>query len=101
MPILILTARDSDIDQVIGLEAGADDYVIKPVDPMVLLARVRALLRRGDQVQPTGTASAAITLGGLRIETSAQRSGSTASPSNSRRWSSSCCACLRVTRARW
>ena len=45
-PILIFTARDSDIDQIIGLEAGADDYVTKPVDPMVLLARTRALLRR-------------------------------------------------------
>jgi two-component system, OmpR family, response regulator RstA len=43
-PILIFTARDSDIDQVIGLEAGADDYVAKPADPMVLLARTRALL---------------------------------------------------------
>ena len=46
VPILILTARDTDFDHVIGLEAGADDYVMKPVDPMVLLARVRALLRR-------------------------------------------------------
>jgi DNA-binding response OmpR family regulator len=45
-PILMLTARDSDIDQVLGLEYGADDYVIKPVEPRVLLARVRALLRR-------------------------------------------------------
>ena len=48
-PILIFTARDSDIDQVIGLEAGADDYVAKPVDPMVLLARTRALLRRVEE----------------------------------------------------
>jgi DNA-binding response OmpR family regulator len=45
-PILMLTARDSDVDQVLGLEYGADDYVIKPVEPRVLLARVRALLRR-------------------------------------------------------
>lgn len=45
-PILMLTARDSDMDQVLGLEFGADDYVIKPVEPRVLLARVRALLRR-------------------------------------------------------
>jgi DNA-binding response OmpR family regulator len=45
-PILILTARNSDIDHVLGLELGADDYVIKPVEPRVLLARIKALLRR-------------------------------------------------------
>ena len=45
-PILILTARASDIDHVLGLELGADDYVIKPVEPRVLLARINALLRR-------------------------------------------------------
>ncbi len=45
-PILILTARDEDIDQILGLELGADDFVIKPVRPQVLLARIRALLRR-------------------------------------------------------
>jgi DNA-binding response OmpR family regulator len=45
-PILILTARDSDFDQVVGLELGADDYVVKPVEPRVLLARIQALLRR-------------------------------------------------------
>jgi DNA-binding response OmpR family regulator len=46
MPILMLTARDSDIDHVVGLELGADDYVIKPVEPRVLVARINALLRR-------------------------------------------------------
>src|ERR1700761_7727882 len=45
-PILILTARDNDIDHVLGLELGADDYVIKPVEPRVLLARIGVLLRR-------------------------------------------------------
>lgn len=45
-PILMLTARDDDTDQVVGLEIGADDYVKKPVEPRVLLARIRALLRR-------------------------------------------------------
>ena len=45
-PILILTAREDDMDQVAGLEMGADDYVKKPVEPRVLLARIRALLRR-------------------------------------------------------
>ena len=45
-PIMILTARDNDIDHVLGLELGADDYVSKPVEPRVLMARIQALLRR-------------------------------------------------------
>jgi DNA-binding response OmpR family regulator len=49
-PILILTARDGDLDQILGLELGADDFVIKPVRPRVLLARIRALMRRADKV---------------------------------------------------
>ena len=48
-PILMLTARTEDMDQVLGLELGADDYVAKPVQPRVLLARIRALLRRTDK----------------------------------------------------
>lgn len=51
-PILMLTARDSDADQVLGLEYGADDYVIKPADPTVLLARIRALFRRAAPQKP-------------------------------------------------
>jgi two-component system phosphate regulon response regulator PhoB len=47
MPILMLTARGEEADVVSGLEAGADDYVVKPFSPKVLLARVRSLLRRG------------------------------------------------------
>lgn len=50
-PILMLTARTDDVDQVLGLEMGADDYVAKPVKPRVLLARIRALLRRSDNVE--------------------------------------------------
>jgi DNA-binding response OmpR family regulator len=46
VPVLILTARDNDIDHVVGLELGADDYVVKPVEPRVLIARIQALLRR-------------------------------------------------------
>ncbi|MGZ5104729.1 MAG: response regulator [Usitatibacter sp.] len=46
VPILILTAKAENIDQVLGLEMGADDYVVKPVEPRVRLARVEALLRR-------------------------------------------------------
>jgi two-component system response regulator MtrA len=46
LPIVLLTARSDDIDVVVGLEAGADDYVVKPVEPRVLDARLRAVLRR-------------------------------------------------------
>ncbi|MFK7160077.1 response regulator [Marinospirillum sp. MEB164] len=53
LPILMLTARTDDMDQVLGLEMGADDYVAKPVRPRVLLARIRALLRRSES-QPAG-----------------------------------------------
>ena len=72
-PILIFTARDSDIDQIIGLEAGADDYVTKPVDPMVLLARTRALLRRVESFDKPALSGGDIILGGLRISPSAQQ----------------------------
>jgi two-component system OmpR family response regulator/two-component system response regulator RstA len=72
-PILIFTAKDSDIDQVIGLESGADDFLSKPVEPMVLLARIRALLRRLEIPQDAGEVAADIAMGGLRIsETSHQ-----------------------------
>jgi len=45
-PIIFLTAKDSDFDHVLGLEIGADDYIIKPVEPHVLLARINMLMRR-------------------------------------------------------
>jgi len=46
MPVLMLTARDEDVDSIVGLELGADDYVPKPCNPRVLVARIRAALRR-------------------------------------------------------
>lgn len=55
LPILMLTARSDDMDQVVGLEVGADDYVAKPVRPRVLLARVKALLRRAETLQAQDT----------------------------------------------
>ncbi|HLO50234.1 MAG TPA: response regulator transcription factor, partial [Kamptonema sp.] len=51
-PILMLTAKDTSTDKVIGLDAGADDYVIKPFDLPELAARIRALLRRGSTTLP-------------------------------------------------
>lgn len=52
MPVLMLTARDTSVDKVVGLDAGADDYVVKPFDLEELSARIRALLRRGSTTTP-------------------------------------------------
>ncbi len=52
IPVLMLTARGSDTDSVVGLELGADDYLPKPCNPRVLVARIRAVLRRSDQGEP-------------------------------------------------
>jgi len=69
-PILMLTARDDDMDQVIGLEIGADDYVIKPVVPRILLARIRALLRHDQRVSDSAlsTNHHSATFGKLHID---------------------------------
>jgi DNA-binding response OmpR family regulator len=48
MPVILLTARDTEIDRIVGLELGADDYVTKPFSPRELVARVKAILRRAD-----------------------------------------------------
>lgn len=76
-PILMLTARTEELDQVLGLEMGADDYVAKPVRPRVLLARVRALLRRAklseksDEETRVNEASAKrLTFGNLVVDSS-------------------------------
>jgi two-component system OmpR family response regulator len=53
IPIILLTARDTETDRVIGLELGADDYVAKPFNPRELLARIRAMLRRATMVPAT------------------------------------------------
>jgi len=50
--ILMLTARDEDVDKIIGLEMGADDYLTKPFNPRELVARVKAILRRGERQTP-------------------------------------------------
>ena len=67
LPILMLTARDDDIDKIVGLEMGADDYLTKPFNPRELVARVRAILRRS--ISPSGVVQGKIRqLGDLTIE---------------------------------
>ena len=70
-PILMLTARDEDMDQILGLELGADDYVIKPVMPRVLLARVRALMRRAERRNQSSNET--IVVGPMKVEVSERR----------------------------
>jgi DNA-binding response OmpR family regulator len=65
IPIIMLTARDDELDRVLGLELGADDYVTKPFSPRELVARVKAILRRADR--PT-VAPAIITLGDIEVD---------------------------------
>jgi DNA-binding response OmpR family regulator len=69
-PIIMLTARDDAVDKVVGLELGADDYITKPFNPRELVARVRAVLRRGETRGQNGglPESTTIEAGPLRIE---------------------------------
>src|SRR3989442_15359256 len=56
LPVIMLTARDDEIDKLLGLELGADDYLTKPFSPRELVARVRAVLRRADAGSASGAA---------------------------------------------
>ena len=68
VPVLLLTARDSVSDRVRGLDAGADDYLVKPFSLLELAARLRALARRGDRPRP-----AVLAEGDLRLDPAAKR----------------------------
>ncbi len=68
VPIVILTARDSELDRVLGLELGADDYVTKPFSPRELVARVKAILRRAEG-PAARNGPAVITLGDVEVDT--------------------------------
>ena len=67
-PILMLTARGEDLDEVVGLEVGADDYLRKPVRPRVLLARIRTLLRRSASPPGAAVADRRLVLGSVVVD---------------------------------
>lgn len=66
-PIIMLTARDDEVDRVLGLEMGADDYVTKPFSPRELAARVKAILRRAEG--PRTSTATIITVGAIEVDT--------------------------------
>nr|WP_245620119.1 response regulator [Phenylobacterium immobile] len=67
-PIIMLSAMGEDTDRIVGLEMGADDYLPKPCNPRELLARVRAVLRRGEQKTPAPTSEAGYEFAGWRLD---------------------------------
>ena len=69
VPIIILTARSDDVDRIVGLELGADDYVTKPFNPRELVARVKAVLRRASLEAPS---QAVLEANGLRLDTASR-----------------------------
>jgi two-component system response regulator RegX3 len=68
LPIILLTAKDAEVDRVLGLELGADDYVTKPFSSAELVSRVRALLRRRELDLAAAPAGTALAAGGLTID---------------------------------
>jgi two-component system alkaline phosphatase synthesis response regulator PhoP len=68
VPILMLTARDEDIDKIVGLELGADDYMTKPFNPRELVARVKAILRRTETPRNSGRNAQLMRFGNLKID---------------------------------
>lgn len=68
IPIIMLTAKGDDIDRIVGLELGADDYLPKPFNPRELLARIRAVLRRGRSVAPAVSTRRRLRVGTLTVD---------------------------------
>jgi two-component system response regulator RegX3 len=68
VPVIMLTAKDSEIDKVVGLELGADDYVTKPYSARELIARIRAVLRRGTDTEDSGIGDAILEAGPVRMD---------------------------------
>jgi len=74
LPVVMLSARGEDIDRIVGLEVGADDYLAKPFNPRELLARIRAVLRRGSSTaKPEAEAADGYLFGPFRLDLAAQR----------------------------
>ncbi|MCI1931579.1 MAG: response regulator transcription factor [Clostridia bacterium] len=73
IPILMITARREDIDKICGLGLGADDYIVKPFSPSVLVARVKAHLAQYDRLKQKGTPKPEISIGAICVNTNTHR----------------------------
>jgi len=73
VPILMLTARGDDVDRIVGLELGADDYLSKPFNPRELVARIRAILRRASNRAGKGNVPDALSVGPITLNTGTHR----------------------------
>jgi two-component system OmpR family response regulator len=73
VPVLFLSSRDDEVDRILGLELGGDDYLTKPFSPRELVARVKALLRRNRVAAETPSAGDVVERGALRLDRSAYR----------------------------
>ena len=96
VPILMLTARDEDVDKIIGLEVGADDYLTKPFNPRELVARVKSILRRAAP-ERRELENEQLRHGDLTSTPGGARSGSATRRSSSRRRSSTCSGSCSTT----
>jgi two-component system, OmpR family, response regulator RegX3 len=77
VPILMLTARGTEMDKIVGLELGADDYVVKPFSAREVISRIRAVLRRSEPATPD---QPVIEVGGLKLDTGARTASLDGSP---------------------
>jgi len=73
IPVIMLTARGDDVDSIVGLEIGADDYLAKPCNPRVLVAHIRAILRRTESSESTDVTSDSLLIDNVEIQRGARR----------------------------
>ena len=101
VPIIIISARGSETQRIVGLELGADDYLAKPFSMPELVARVRALLRRAEAMAQSARIDAgAIELGGLQLDPVARTASVDGNSLELTRANSTCCCSSPVTRTR-
>ena len=99
VPIIMLTARGEETDRIVGLELGADDYIVKPFSAREVAARIRAVLRRTRQQEPPAAPRAPLETGDLKLDPARRSATHRGASWISRGRSSSCSSCCCAKRA--